>query len=121
MTITEIFCFGSNLAGRHGLGAAKWAHDRYDAVYGVGRGRTGFAYAIPTKDEKIKTLPLSRIEPFVKEFIQYTIEHPELTFILTRIGCGLAGYTDKEMAPLFKGISNNVKVPVEWEFYLKGD
>ena len=75
-----IYVFGSNLAGRHGKGSALCARNVYGAVYGVGVGRTGNAYAIPTKDERIKTLPLDRIAVYVAEFLEYAKEHPELEF-----------------------------------------
>ncbi|MGL5776233.1 MAG: A1S_2505 family phage non-structural protein, partial [Aeromonas veronii] len=106
-----IFVFGSNLAGRHGKGAAKCARDVHGAVYGVGRGRTGNAYAIPTKDEFIRTLPLYRIMGYVGEFIEYAKTNPELTFVVTRIGCGLAGYRDWEIGPMFKGVPGNCIMP----------
>jgi len=109
-----IFVFGSNLAGRHGRGAAKYAREVYYAEYGVGSGRTGMSYAIPTKDNRIKTLPLSDIEPHVKQFICYAIEHPDLCFELTKIGCGLAGYSEEEISPMFKGCPTNVDMPTGW-------
>ena len=112
--MTEIFVFGSNLAGRHGKGAALHARKHYGAVYGVGNGRTGNAYAIPTKDQQLRTLPLFAIQPCVRAFLSYAREHPELTFQVTRIGCGLAGYTDIQIAPLFKGAPDNCLMPYEW-------
>src|SRR5690554_5287689 len=114
----EIFVFGSNLAGRHGKGAAKVARAQYGAVYGVGEGLTGRAYAIPTKDVYIKTLPLFSIKAYIREFVLFAQEHPEMTFFLTRVGCGLAGYTDEQIAPLFKGVGENVSVPEEWVKWL---
>lgn len=106
--------FGSNLAGRHGKGAALDAKNRYGAATGVGSGRTGMAYAIPTKDERIRTLPLSRIKESVLEFLDYARQHPEEQFIVTRVGCGLAGYTNDQIAPMFKGIPDNCLIPLEW-------
>lgn len=116
MRTTEqaIFVFGSNLAGRHGAGAAKCARNHYGAEYGVGVGRTGDSYAIPTKDYNIKTLPLDRIQNFVSDFKVYALHHPELEFNVTRIGCGLAGYTDNDIAPMFKDAPSNVLLPKEW-------
>jgi hypothetical protein len=90
-----IFVFGSNLAGRHGRGAALCAKNAHGAVYGVGVGRTGNAYAIPTKDERIRTLPLERIAPYVSAFLDYARANPDLEFEVTKIGCGLAGYSTK--------------------------
>ncbi len=110
----DIFVFGSNLAGRHGKGAALVARHRWGAVYGQGAGRQGRSYAIPTKDERIVTLPLSKIEAYVKEFLSYAEDHKECTFLLTKIGCGLAGYTEEDISPMFKDAPYNVLKPRGW-------
>ncbi len=112
--MTEIFVFGSNLAGRHGKGAALHARRYYGAEYGVGVGRTGNAYAIPTKDSRLRVLPLDFIRAKVDEFCRYAAEHPEITFQVTRIGCGLAGYTDDQIAPMFRDAPSNCILPPEW-------
>ena len=109
-----IFVFGSNLAGRHGKGAALCAHKWHGAKYGIGVGRTGNSYAIPTKDERIRTLPLARIAKYVAEFLNYARTHPELEFEITRIGCGLAGYSDHEISPMFSGAPINCHLPYGW-------
>lgn len=109
-----IFVFGSNLAGRHGKGAALDARREYGAVYGVGVGRTGDAYAIPTKGHSLQTLPLYVIAGYVKDFILYATDHPELEFFVTRVGCGLAGYSDDQIAPLFAGAPPNCELPKAW-------
>lgn len=109
-----IFVFGSNLAGRHGKGAALAARTQYGAEYGVGVGRTGNAYAIPTKDAALKTLPLRTIRAFVDQFIEYAEQHHELQFEVTRIGCGLAGWTDEEIAPMFARAPDNCNLPEGW-------
>ena len=109
-----IFVFGSNLAGRHGKGAALCARNTHGAVYGVGVGRTGNAYAIPTKDEHIQTLPLSRIEKYVTDFLEYARANPDLEFEVTRIGCGLAGYQEHEIKPMFAGAPMNCHLPDSW-------
>lgn len=111
-----IFVFGSNLAGRHGAGAAKWAKDHYGAVYGEGVGRTGNAYAIPTKDDRLKVLDLERIELYIKSFLNYAVSRPDLKFLLTPIGTGLAGYSLKEIKSLFKNkhVPSNVYLSREW-------
>lgn len=109
-----IFVFGSNEAGRHGKGAALTAREKHGAVYGVGRGRTGNAYAIPTKDEKLKTRSLELIKTDVDEFIKYANDNPSLWFEVTRIGCGLAGYKDKDIAPMFAEAPYNCILPVGW-------
>lgn len=115
-----VFVFGSNLAGRHGAGAALWAAQNRGAVYGVGEGRMGNSYALPTKDRTIRTLPLEYIERYsVGNFLAYACAHPELTFQLTPVGCGLAGYTPSEIAPMFKGAPSNVILPAEFDAALK--
>jgi len=110
----EIFVFGSNLAGRHGKGAALTAIKYYGAVYGKGVGLHGFSYAIPTKDEELKPLSLRDIKKYVNEFLQYAREHPELKFKVTRIGCGLAGYNDADIKPMFIDSPSNCKLPDFW-------
>jgi hypothetical protein len=111
----NILVFGSNLAGRHGKGAALHAMKEHGAVYGVGEGWQGQSYGIPTKDHKIKTRPLSDIKQSVDKFIQFAKDFPELTFNVTPIGTGLAGYTHGEIAPMFVDApSNCVFLCDEW-------
>ena len=93
----EIFVFGSNLEGLHFGGAARVAHDRFGAQWGVGVGLTGQTYAIPTMQGGVET-----IKPYVDQFIEYAKEHQDKKFLVTRIGCGIAGFKDEEIAPLFK-------------------
>lgn len=114
----EIFVFGSNLAGRHGKGAALFAVQNHGAIYWQGFGLQGDSYGIPTKDKQIQTLPLNEIEPYVTEFVAFAAEHPDWRFNVTRVGCGLAGYTDEQMAPMFKGAPANCVMPEEWRPYL---
>lgn len=109
-----VFVFGSNLAGRHGKGAALWAKQHRGAIYGQGEGYQGHSYAIPTKDERINTLPLFRIRNYAHRFKRFAREHPELTFQLTPIGCGLAGYTPEQIAPMFDDVPSNVILPEEF-------
>lgn len=109
-----IFALGSNLAGRHGAGAALCALQEHGAVYGQGVGHQGRSYAIPTKDANLRTLPLGTIGAYVYSFLLYAEAMPELEFNVTRIGCGLAGYTDKDIAPLFKDAPNNCHLPTGW-------
>jgi hypothetical protein len=92
----EIFVFGSNLQGYHGAGAARMALDKFGAVWGQGVGLQGQSYAIPTMEGGVET-----IKPYVDEFIDFAKQHPEYQFLLTRVGCGIAGFTDEEIAPLF--------------------
>lgn len=112
-----IFVFGSNLAGRHGAGAAKTAREKHGAEYGVGEGRTGDSYAIPTKDWRLRPRTLDEIEISVYRFIEYAKAHPELSFYVTRIGCGLAGYTDEQIGPFFQGCPDNCRLPLKWQAY----
>ena len=107
----EIFVFGSNLAGMHAGGAARVAANKFGAVMGQGVGLQGQSYAIPTMQGGVET-----IAPYVDEFIKFADCHPELTFLVTRIGCGIAGFTDKEIAPLFMRAINlpNVYLPKEF-------
>ena len=104
----EIFVFGSNLDGAHLGGAARIAHQKFGAIWGQGVGLQGNSYAIPTMQGGIET-----ISPYVDEFIEFAKTHPDLTFYVTRIGCGIAGFTDEEIAPLFKEAIHlpNVRLP----------
>lgn len=110
----NIFVFGSNLAGIHGAGAALHARHFYGAVLGVGVGPQGRAYALPTKDQHFRVLPLFVIAQHVTEFISYAKMHPELTFNVTAVGCGYAGYNPFDIAPLFKGAPPNCELPNWW-------
>lgn len=109
----EIFVFGSNLSGRHGKGAAKMAM-RWGAKYGKGSGPQNRTYAIPTKTANIKkTLGLNEIRKYVDEFIDYAEKHPEQTFLVTEIGCGLAGLRPDDVGPMFLPAvrHKNIKLP----------
>lgn len=109
----QVFVFGSNLAGMHGGGAARIARLRFGAVMGKGVGMQGRSYAIPTMQGGTKT-----IRPYVNDFIAYAKEHPELTFLVTPIGCGIAGFEPEDIAPLFEEASNveNIWLPKSfWE------
>lgn len=112
----EIFVFGSNLHGMHGGGAARIAHQKFGAEWGVGVGKTGQCYAIPTMHGGIKD-----IRPYVDDFIVYAKEHTEFHFLITRIGCGIAGFTDLQMAPLFEDLlkQDNISLPKVWVDILK--
>ena len=109
----EVFVFGSNLAGRHGAGAALFAAKNFGAKYGVGEGITGQCYAIPTKDYNIQTLPLDHIDSYILTFLIRALKNPSLTFLVTEIGCGLAGYKTSEIKSLFDRYSkiSNVVLP----------
>lgn len=92
----EIFVFGSNLAGAHGGGAARLAYNRFGAVWGQGVGMQGQSYGIPTMHGGVED-----IRPYVDEFVAFAKAHPEYKFLVTQIGCGIAGFSAREMAPLF--------------------
>ena len=106
-----VFVFGSNLAGRHGKGAALWARRHRGAIYGQGVGRQGDSYAIPTKDRHLRVLPLDLIHAYVAQFLDYARQRPSVTFELTPIGCGLAGYRPEQIAPMFADAPSNVQLP----------
>lgn len=93
----EIFVFGSNLAGSHGGGAARLAYNRFGAIWGQGVGLQGQSYGIPTMHGGVEA-----IKPYVDEFIEFAKQHPEYQFLVTKIGCGIAGFTTDEIAPLFQ-------------------
>ena len=107
----EVFVFGSNLAGAHAGGAAYLAYQRFGAVMGQGVGLQGQSYAIPTMQGGPDT-----ILPYVEEFIRFADMHPELTFLVTKIGCGIAGFTPAEIAPLFAGAIEvgNIHLPMDF-------
>lgn len=116
LSMCEVFVFGSNLGGRHHGGAARMAYDRFGAEWGIGVGPTGKCYAIPTMHGGVED-----IKPHVDDFVEYVKMHPNNRFLVTRIGCGIAGFTDKEIAPLFKEVKDtpNVCLPEEWLLILQ--
>lgn len=115
----EIFVFGSNLSGFHGGGAARAAHDRYGAQWGVCVGRTGQCYAIPTVRKHIAgALSLEAIRLAVDAFLHHAATHPEDTFFVTRVGCGLAGHEDRDIAPMFRDAPLNCSLPQSWREFV---
>ena len=104
----EIFVFGSNLAGMHAGGAARLALQRFGAVWGQGVGLQGQSYAIPTMQGGVES-----IRPYVDEFIAFARQHPQLKFLVTEIGCGIAGFSPEEIAPLFAAARDveNISLP----------
>ena len=107
----EVFVFGSNLSGMHGGGAAWVAYRKFGAIMGQGVGLQGQSYGIPTMQGGVET-----IRPYVDEFIEFAKKNPELTFLVTRIGCGIAGFRDEEIAPLFEAAHEveNIVLPPHW-------
>lgn len=118
----EIFVFGANEAGKHGLGAAKTAM-LFGAKYGKAVGIQGNTYAIPTKDKTVKrSLTVKKIKQYVDGFITYAKNNPENIFLVTPIGCGLAGYKEEDIAPLFEEAINieNIHLPASfWKILIK--
>lgn len=110
-----IFVFGSNEAGIHGAGAAKFALQRKGAVWKKGLGHHGQSYAIPTKDRKIQTLDLITIEKYVGQFNDFARKHPQMEFQVTQIGCGLAGLKPKDIVRMFVNSPENCLFDSAWE------
>ena len=108
----EIFVFGSNLAGHHMGGAARVANIKFGAEWGVGVGLTGQSYAIPTMQGGVET-----IRPYVDEFIEFANQHQNMKFLVTRIGCGIAGFNDEEIAPLFRKAVSVSNIYLPQKFY----
>jgi len=110
-----IFVFGSNTAGRHAAGAARFAVVKHKAEMGVAEGETGNAYAIPTCDRNINPLPFEKVKEGVERFIAFARQNPRMKFQVTRIGCGIAGFKDEEIGPLFAKAPANCAMPPEWQ------
>lgn len=121
LTAGGVFVFGSNLAGRHGKGAALEAKQVYGAHYGVGKGFTGMSFAIPTKDQDLRILPLNEIEQHIRDFVWASeacdMDNRPLWFYVTPVGTGLAQYSHEQIAPMFQGVSN-CWLPDIWRPYL---
>lgn len=115
--VTEIFVFGSNLAGRHGKGAALCAAKEHGAIYGQGEGLQGNCYAIPTKDKELRTRDIEAIAASVEEFKRFAYDNPQLTFNVTKVGCGLAGIAEPVMQAMFDGCPVNCRLPEGWGVY----
>lgn len=110
----SIFVFGSNRAGRHGAGAALYALKQKGAILLQGEGLQGDSYGIPTKDERIQTLPIEAIKDHVNTFIAFAASRPDLEFDITPIGCGLAGYKRDQIRPLFANMPSNCHFNKTW-------
>ncbi|QYW01783.1 hypothetical protein PP761_gp12 [Stenotrophomonas phage Paxi] len=124
-----IFVFGSNEGGIHGAGAALFAYQKKGARFGHGYGHSGNSWAIPTKgvltigDNRMvgDTLPLERIQQYVAGFLAFAHGHPDMEFEVTRIGCGLAGLKDEDIAPMFHNAPSNCSFDTVWKPWLKDD
>lgn len=114
----EIFVFGSNLNGNHAGGAARVAVEKFGAIWGQSEGLQGQSYALPTLDKNLCKLPIAMLAHKINTFAATAKGHPELTFYLTKIGLGIAGYSLKEMREALKGITfpDNVIIPREFDF-----
>lgn len=112
----EVFVFGSNLDGRHGKGAALTAARKFHARFGVAEGLTGLCYALPTVGRRMSRMPLRDVEEHCRRFVRFAATRPDLTFLVTPVGCGLAGYKPKDIAPFFSDAPDNCLLP---ECFLK--
>lgn len=115
-----VFVFGSNLLGKHGSGSAKFARDHYGAVYGEGRGFMGSSYALPTCSAPGVPLSLEKIAKEVIDFEQFARQNPDKDFLLTAVGCGLAGYSTEVIARLFTRLPDNVYMQAKLAYGLGG-
>jgi hypothetical protein len=118
MSSKRVFVFGSNEAGRHAEGAALVAYKKHGARYGMSYGHYGDSFAIPTKDHEFYPVELKRIQQYVQGFLAYAAGHPELTFQITCVGCGLAGYMDEQIAPMFIDATGNCLFDDRWNVIL---
>jgi hypothetical protein len=116
LEVEDVFVFGSNEAGRHGKGAAKFALTNYGAKYGVGEGMTGMSYAIPTKDSRLRPVTMEKLEQSIRKFIEFARGNPQYRFLLTPIGTGLAGFSKRDVWRLLEkyGLPDNVVLTSTW-------
>jgi hypothetical protein len=110
----EIFVFGSNQAGRHAGGAARLAREKFGAQEGVGEGLTGQSYAFPTLTAAFEKVTPAELEAARDRFFDLARRHPEKTFLLTKVGCGIAGFAEDRIRPLFENAPANVVLPQDW-------
>lgn len=110
----EIFVFGSNLGGRHGGGAARLAAEHFGAEEGVGEGLTGQSYAFPTLTANFEKVTMKALEASRDRLFATARAHPEKIFLLTKVGCGIAGFREEEIRPLFENAPKNVVMPEGW-------
>ena len=110
----EIFVFGSNQCGAHAGGAARLAKEKFGAQEGVGEGLTGQCYAFPTLTAGFEKVSRSSLEASRDRFFAAARQNPDKTFLLTKVGCGIAGFAEDEIRPLFKNAPENVTLPEDW-------
>ncbi len=122
MNDEAVFVFGSNEAGIHGAGAAREAYNNHGAVRGQGFGPQGNSFATPTcalpTGQLNSKISYEKLTYYIKCFILYALQHPELDFQVTRIGCGFAGWKEEDVAPLFDDAPLNCYFDEEWKPYL---
>lgn len=111
----EIFVFGSNKSGIHGAGAARTAYNKFGAKYGLGEGLAGKSYALPTKGYNLSDMALHEIQTHVEIFLKFAEKNPDKIFLVTQVGCGLAGHDPKNIGPMFKKRTDNVIIPREFD------
>ena len=114
-TTNMVFVFGSNLSGIHGAGAARYAHEKLGAEWGVGEGRTGMCYALPTKGKRITMMSVSEIQDHVDTFLDHARSNPDDQFQVTQIGCGLGGHRREDIAPMFEYAPENCFFDKMWK------
>lgn len=110
----QIFVFGSNIIGNHYGGAAKQAFEQFGAQWGVGEGLTGQSYAFPTLDEHMQPVSNTQLKYSRFKLYKFANEHPELTLLLTKVGCGIAGFSEERMKKLFTNAPKNIIKPKGW-------
>ena len=110
----QVFVFGSNLAGKHDGGSAKIALEKFGAIYGKGVGMQGQSYAIPTLDAYLNPLPLDKVGDYIEGFKSFASNNTKHLFLVTKIGCGIAGFKPEEIAPFFASYPRNVIIPKEF-------
>lgn len=110
----DVMVFGSNLSGRHLGGAARQAHEQFGAEWGVGEGLTGQSYAFPTLDDSMERVSTTRLKMARLNLYKTAEAHPELTFYLTKVGTGIAGFTEERMKAMFRNAPANVVLPEDW-------
>ena len=111
----EIFVFGSNQRGAHAGGAARLAKEKFGAREGVGEGLTGQSYAFPTLTASFEKVSRAALEAGRDRFFATARQHPDKTFLLTKVGCGIAGFSEEEIRPLFQNAPANVVLPEDWD------
>lgn len=117
----QVFVFGSNMAGKHLAGAAHTAYKKYGARWGKGMGHYGDSYALPTLNANLMRLPLDELRIVISAFIVYAMNHPDLEFKVTRVGCGIAAYDDSVVASMFNEAPSNCSFDLSWQSFLGSD